>query len=101
RTHNLGQRSGPVNRRAAALRGGPRCHGRIRMTRALLASLEAHFHVDFTRVPERVAERFVALGPDQRTEQFLSEAERRRAGAVATRLHGWLGRFMSDFDVNG
>src|SRR5262245_34287948 len=60
-----------------------------------------HYRVDLARIPERLASAFVALGPDGATERFLRDAERRRAGWIATRLHGWLGHFMSDFDING
>lgn len=64
-------------------------------------AIAARYRVDSSRIPAPMAERFVALEPDSGTERFLAQAERRRAGPVATRLHGWLGRFLSDFDVNG
>jgi SAM-dependent methyltransferase len=69
--------------------------------RTHLEELLPRYRVDLALVPERLAARFVALGPDEETEQFLHSAERRRAGPLSTRLHRWLGRFLSDFDVNG
>lgn len=63
--------------------------------------LAPRYRVDLSRLPAEVAARFIALEPDESVRRFVEQAHARRAGTLATRLHRWLGRFMSDFDVNG
>lgn len=59
------------------------------------------YRCDLDALPEELARRFVPLSLDDETRQFVDEAQRLRHGAWRSVAHRLLGRFMSDFDVNG
>lgn len=59
------------------------------------------YRCDGDALPPDLARAFVPLSLDDETRRFVDEAEDGRHGSWLSVAHAWLGRFMSDFDVNG
>jgi 2-polyprenyl-3-methyl-5-hydroxy-6-metoxy-1,4-benzoquinol methylase len=56
---------------------------------------------DRTGIPKELASRFLELDLDDETRQFIDAAIASRHGWWTDAAHSLLGRFLSDFDVNG
>jgi len=60
----------------------------------------ARYRIDRSRLPPGLAARAVELELDDETRDFAAAAAAGRHGRALSLLHGLLGTFLSDFDVN-
>jgi hypothetical protein len=58
------------------------------------------YDCELAQLPERLAARFVQLAPNERTHEFLRQAQALRHSRLVTPLQGLLCRMVSDFDAN-
>lgn len=65
------------------------------------SKLELNFDCDLSLFEASLADKFVHLKADSRTQHFVESCRRKPHGIALTMAHRTLTRFFSDFDVNG
>jgi len=59
------------------------------------------YECEIEHLPERLRPLVVKLGPDDKTAEYLTRAERRRLSPLGMAVRRVLGYYLSDFDVDG